>query len=133
MNVQEFVAVARSYEGTPFLHQGRLPQVGLDCGGVVVCALKAIGHPVIDAIGYGRLPAKGMLEKVVEENCDKVAISEVQDGDILVFKFIREPQHVAIYFDGKLIHGWQEVGKVVVHDFNGVWRRRLTGCYRVRD
>ena len=132
MNTAAFIATAKTYEGTPFLHQGRLPGVGLDCGGVVVCALRAVGYRVIDVVGYGRLPGKGMLEKIVEENCDKIEPGDLQDGDILIFRFAREPQHVAIHAGGQLIHAWQDIGRVVVHDFDAVWRRRLTGCYRVR-
>ncbi len=44
MKREDFVRVARSYIGTPFHHQGRLPGVGLDCAGVIVCALAECGY-----------------------------------------------------------------------------------------
>ena len=134
MNIPAFIAAAESYAGTPFLHQGRLPGVGLDCAGVVVCALQQVGHPVTDAPpGYGRLPNQGMLERTVAETCDKVAASALQDGDVLMFRFTKEPQHLAVYAAGRLIHAWQDIGRVVVHDFDKVWRRRMVAAYRVRD
>ena len=132
MNTAALIAAAKSYAGTPFIHQGRLPGVGLDCGGVVVCALRAAGADVADPQGYGRTPAQGMLEKVIAAQCDRVGPADLQDGDICLFRFHREPQHVGLYAAGRLIHAWQDIGRVVCHDFDAVWRRRLVAVYRFR-
>ena len=36
------VRVARTYIDTPFQHMGRLPGVGLDCAGVLVCVAREL-------------------------------------------------------------------------------------------
>jgi len=128
----EFVAMARSYVGTPFHHQGRLPEVGLDCAGVVVCAARACGYDVQDVQGYGRIPANGLLEQAVLSHCDQVPIADARNGDIMLFAFRNEPQHLAIYADGMIIHAYMQVNKVVENSLDDVWRSRLRGCYRLR-
>lgn len=134
MDTAAFVAAAEAMIGTPFKHQGRLPGVGLDCAGLVVCALRAVGYPVIDAPpGYGRLPSHGMLERVVESNCDRIALADLADGDLCTFRFRNEPQHLAIHVGGgQLIHCWQDAGRVLCHDFDALWRDRLVACYRLK-
>ena len=132
MKRDDFVRAAKGYVGTPFHHQGRLPGVGLDCAGVIVCATKACGYDVMDVLGYGRIPSQGMLEQAVLDHCDKITLPEVQTGDILLFRFLREPQHLAMFDDGMLIHAYSTVGRVVENCFDDYWRSRLVGCYRLR-
>jgi cell wall-associated NlpC family hydrolase len=128
----KFIAAAKSYIGTPFHHQGRLPGVGLDCAGVVVCAAAACGIDIRDVRGYGRVPAGGMLEQAVLDHCDRVPLNEIRSSDIMLFCFLREPQHLAVFDNGMLIHAYSSVGKVVENSFDDVWRARLRGCYRLK-
>jgi cell wall-associated NlpC family hydrolase len=135
MNRTEFIATARSYLGTPFHHQGRLPNVGLDCAGVVVCALQANNYTVEDKRGYGRIPSQGIFSIAVESQCDLIAQEEVQVGDLMMFAFRDEPQHIAIVSGlnpTMLIHGYQTVNRVVENDLDATWVERLRGCYRLR-
>ncbi|MBK8745664.1 MAG: peptidase P60, partial [Propionivibrio sp.] len=37
------LAAARACIGTPFVHQGRIPGLALDCAGLVVAVAQAIG------------------------------------------------------------------------------------------
>jgi len=130
----DYVDIARAYLGTPFRHQARLPGVGLDCAGVVVCALREAGLQVEDVRAYGRIPAQGLFVKMVERHCERIPVGELRHGDLLMFAFRGEPQHLAIYTAaGTLIHAYQDVKKVVEHDFDGVWRERLRGCYRLKE
>jgi NlpC/P60 family putative phage cell wall peptidase len=129
------VDIARGYLGTPFHHQGRLPNVGLDCAGVVVCALKACGIAVTDVHGYGRIPANGLFMAAVNKHCDRVDLAAVQPGDLLMFRFRDAPQHIAIVSSvnpTRIIHAYQEVGKVVENSLDAAWTARLVGCYRLK-
>jgi len=128
----DFVSAARSYIGTPFHHQGRLPGVGLDCAGVVVCAAVACGVEVQDVLGYGRIPSQGLLEASVLAHCEKIEFGAVRSGDIMLFKFLREPQHLAVFDNGMLIHAYQDVGRVVESGLDATWRSRLVGCYMLK-
>jgi cell wall-associated NlpC family hydrolase len=132
MTRAEFIAAARSYIGTPFHHQGRLPGVGLDCAGVIVCAAAACGYSVQDVQGYGRIPSGGLLEQAVLDHCDIIPFESLQTGDIVLFAFRSEPQHLAVYDNGMLIHAYQDVGKVVENGLDATWRGRLRGCYALR-
>lgn len=127
-----FVTVARSYIGTPFHHQGRLPGVGLDCAGVVVCALRESGRDVDDVKGYGRVPSQGLFQAMVEKHCERISFDDVQTGDLLMFAFRGDMQHIAIYDNGMLIHAYSDVLKVVENSLDAVWMQRLRGCYRLR-
>lgn len=136
MNRTEFVATARSYLNTPFHHQGRVPGVGLDCAGVVVCALNANNYGVQDRSGYGRIPTGGEFMAAVWLHCDHINLVEVRVGDLMMFAFRTEPQHIAIvsHVDPiRLIHSWNDVGKVVENDMDDIWRTRLRGCYRLKE
>lgn len=135
MNTATFVQAARSFIGTPFHHQGRLPQVGLDCAGVVVCALRKIGAPVSDVAGYGRVPSQGIFEDAVMAQCEPVPLAELRIGDLMMFAFRTEPQHIAIVSSVDptlIIHAYESVGRVVENSFDTTWQKRLRGCYRIR-
>ena len=129
------VDIARNYLGTPFHHQGRVPGVGLDCAGVVVCAFAESGFPVQDIAGYGRIPAGGVFIRAVMEHCDTINLADVQQGDLMMFAFRDEPQHIAIVSSVApimLIHAYQDVGCVVENELDVTWQGRLRGCYRLK-
>jgi cell wall-associated NlpC family hydrolase len=133
--MSKLVEVARGMIGTPFKHQGRLPGVGVDCAGLVICALADVGIRIRDVKGYGRLPAHGVFMGLVEESCNRIDQADIQIGDLMVFAFRSEPQHIAIVScvdPVRIIHAYSEIGRVVEHGLNDVWRSRLRGCYRVK-
>jgi len=135
MNRADLVLTAYTFLGTPFHHQGRLPGVGLDCAGVVVCALKRLGYPVADQAGYGRIPSQGIFTSAIANHCDSIQQDQVQPGDLMMFAFRAEPQHVAIISATNpimLIHAYQDVGRVVENGLDAIWQSRLRGCYRLR-
>jgi len=132
---KRIIEVARSYCGTPFHHQGRLPGTGLDCAGVVVCALNECGYQVNDRANYGRIPAEGEFMRAIWEHCNSVQLVAIAPGDLMMFAFRTEPQHVALISQIDpimLIHSWQDVGKVVENGFDNAWQTRLRGCYRLK-
>lgn len=131
----EFIAVARSYIGTPFHHQGRLPGVGLDCAGVTVCALQQCAYSVNDVQGYGRIPSQGLFKQAILAHCSQIAASDILPGDLLLFAFRSDEQHLAIISQldpVMLVHAYSDVGKVVENEMDAVWQGRLRGCYRLR-
>lgn len=131
----DVVNAARSYLGTPFRHQGRLPGVGLDCAGTIVCALNHCGIAVRDVIGYGRIPSQGLFTKMVEEHCNRIKLEDVQVGDFMMFSFRDEPQHIAIVSNMEpmmIIHSYSGVGRVVENSVDYAWLKRLSGCYRLK-
>lgn len=129
------VDIARTYVGTPFHHQGRLPGVGLDCAGTIVCALTACGIEIQDVKGYSRVPSGTLLTEAVEQHCDKVALHEMLPGDVLLFRIRTDPQHLALVSaiaPVTIIHGYSEAGFVVETGLDNFWLPRLEACYRIR-
>jgi len=135
MRRDQFVMTARSFIGTPFRHQGRLPGTALDCGGLVMCAAAACGFLLEDMHGYSATPSGGKFIAAVEAQCERIALEAVLPGDLMVFAFQREPQHVAIVTQTaplQIVHAWQEAGLVAENGLDEYWSRRLRGCYRLR-
>lgn len=127
------IEAARSYVGTPFRHQGRIPGKGLDCVGLLVCAAKQAGVDVIDEAGYSMTPSADLLRKAVERN-NVTLVSEPQPGDVLVMRFGQEPQHLALYTErDTIIHAYLDVGKVCEHRYADVWKARTVAVYRINN
>ncbi len=127
------VEAARTCLGTPFHHQGRTPGVGLDCIGLVVVALRAVGFRVQDRQDYAPRPDGQSLEKALREHGFTPLPSgePPQPGDVLLFRYDGQPQHVALATSPTaLIHAFAPAGRVVETSLGASWRRRLVGRWR---
>lgn len=139
MNKRErFLQAARSYLGTPFHHQGRVPGVGLDCAGVVVCAAREAGMTIADQSGYAHQPFGGLFEQAVLAHADPVSRAQLLPGDLLMFAFGGDPQHIAVVQslagqDIYILHAHSAARKVVEQRLDGAWESNLRGCFRLRQ
>lgn len=128
-------AAARGYLETPFRHQGRLPGVGLDCAGVVVCAARAAGLTIEDAAGYAPSPDPARFAATLAVNADRIGVADARPGDVVTFAFLRHPQHLAIVSAVaplRIVHAWIAAGRVVETGVDAYWRRRLRDAWRLR-
>lgn len=128
----QIVAAARAYIGTPFVHQGRLCGVGIDCAGLVLGVAADLGMRAVEVSGYGRSPDEDRFRSIVREHLDMIAWPEVLPGDVLTFQFVAE-QHLAIVATVSpcaIVHAFEKVGRCVEQPLDAVWLRRLRGCYR---
>lgn len=128
------VACARSFLGTKFKHQGRVPNVGLDCVGLLIAVAKVMDFKWTDRRGYARCPDGVTLMHALDEVMDRA--SEPAVGRVVMFEHYKGlPYHVGIITDYEyggfgLIHTWAEVGKVVEEYFEpdesvvGYWKWR---------
>ena len=133
MTADDIIAAARACLGTPFRHQGRVAGEALDCAGLAVQVARACGCAVVDAEAYGPYPARGQLETALaaQPGLQRLPAGAVpQPGDLLLMRFAREPQHLAILAGETIIHAWTEAGKVCEHDFTAAWQRRVCAVYR---
>src|SRR5690606_33015108 len=92
------VAACRSLVGhVRFRHQGRNPEIGLDCAGMLVWALRKISRPVEDLRAYGREPHKDGLRQCLIRNLGRpLPKSGMQAGDIALMRFDCDPRHVGL-------------------------------------
>lgn len=126
--MSRLVLAARAYLGCPFHHQGRTIH-GLDCAGLLVLAYRDLGIELQDLPAYGREPWNDGLRECVERNFSKVKGGGVP-GDILLMRYRREPQHLAIATEKGMIHAYATAGKVVETNIGPTWINRIVGIYR---
>ncbi len=125
------IEAARACLGTPFHHQGRQAGLGLDCIGLLAVSLKAAGYDIRDRADYARRPDGKSLIAALDEHGAK-PVQDIQAGDILVFRYDGQPQHVALATSAEtMIHSFAPARKVVETSIGAYWKRRLTGIYRL--
>lgn len=130
----KIVAAARAMVNTPFVHQGRVPHVGLDCGGLAILSAKQAGVELEDLTNYPEIP-DGSFIALVEKQGEQIKLAQVEPGDFIMFRFERDPQHIAIVTEIDpihIIHTWSEIEKVVENVLDDYWKRRIVSCYRIK-
>ncbi len=140
-----FVTAARSTVGTRFLHQGRVPRVGLDCAGLVLYAAAEVGLDPQDFPGrnYSRWPVmsdpdrasrRGVwLRDFVANQTREIDPAARQEGTILLFWVFRPglPQHLAIVTGPEtILHAWYDAGAVVETPLTG-WHDKIVGAFEL--
>ena len=80
----EIVHEARNWLGAPWKHAGRGPG-GLDCAGLPIIVAQQLGIADYDFTHYDRRPDGSFLRRFMDGGCTRQILSEVQEGDILIF------------------------------------------------
>lgn len=131
-----FIETARSLVNVRWRHQGRDAR-GVDCAGLIVYALRTMGRPVEDALGYGRLPYRGRLELLMRANLgDPLPKVSLRPGDVPLMRARgTAPCHCGILVEYRLggfgmIHAHAPDRMVVEHRLDQDWIDRITEVYR---
>ena len=97
----DIVRVARTYIETPFAHMARLPGVGLDCAGVIVCVSRELGlvEPDFDEPPYMPTPDGRKMVELCNRYMTPVAEAAMQPGDAILLITDVDPQHLGILGD----------------------------------
>ena len=126
---------ALELDGTPFRHQGRVPGVGLDCIGVLVCAVGDSAR-VVDVTDYPADPPGDRLLQLLEQHAvelPQAGIDAVPAGAICTFWEGREDaehvRHVAIRTRSGIVHAIRERPTRAV-SIGAYWRRHFWRAYR---
>lgn len=166
LDYESIALEALTWEGTRFKHQGRVKksdhhQGGVDCIGLIVGVVDTLGlcdeHGMLlashDRANYSREPNQTQLQEALERFC--YPVDSYQVGDILLFTFVKWPQHAGIVtsvdketalsqrsgasFERQrkeasniqFIHANASVGKVIISRLDHRWQRYMVGVYRV--
>lgn len=134
----DIVTEARQWIGTPWHHQGRVKQVGVDCLGLIVGCARALEIPLQDVTNYGRLPDPIVARKELRRQLIQLQLCDVQPGDILYLRWLNSPQHFAIFTGDGLIHAYSkirhtgEMGRVIEHRMSDRWWSMVMDIYRLK-
>ena len=138
---------ARTWIGTRFQHQGRVKRTelhdgGCDCIGFVLgvadrLQLKDKNGNLItrhDRSDYGRIPNGESFKQALHKHLDEVPLAEVKAGDLVLFRFDANPQHIGIATDyiygGRgILHCYAEARKVVETRLDEQWLLMADSSY----
>lgn len=126
---------AESFLGTPFHDNGRIPGVGLDCTGVIVCAARIAGMDCPDYDGPTSGDRIEAVRNALSTHFMPVVIAtekEVSRGDVLLFRARSMWNHMGIALgDDRFVHAWDvPSASVVALGEIGDWYRHLHGVWR---
>ena len=131
MQIDQIIIAARDCIGTPFVPQGRLPGVGLDCAGLILHALQAGGITIDDVASYTIPPDPTLLIDALAQG-GFMQQDQIMPGAVLLFRFQGRAQHLALAIsDNTMIHAFAPARHVVETDIGSAWRQRLLGSYYV--
>ena len=97
----------------------------MDCAGVIECAARISGLDIVEYNrGYGRFPHKGhLVTALLTQPWAKQASQKWAAGNILLMRWGKEPQHLAIVTDrGTIVHAYQPSGCVVEVPLSQDWK-----------
>ena len=147
---KKIVREARSWIGTNYHHQGRLKQTkshkgGVDCIGLIMevaNSLKIKGadnKPIkdFDHINYSAIPDGKTLQDFMDKHLISIEIDNIKDGDVLLLKLFKDPQHVGIKAsnaqgNSTMIHCYSGSKQVVEHNISEAWQKMLVAVYRFK-
>ncbi len=125
--------------GVPFKDGGRNPNDGLDCWGLVSFVYALRGNPIEDYLISATESAMidGMIAMESKSKWVRVALSELKDFDVLVFRLdSAHPSfvtHAGVYVGGgKFLHAIEKIGVNQSRVDDMYWRSRCAGAYRRR-
>ncbi|MBL4801350.1 MAG: C40 family peptidase [Emcibacter sp.] len=121
---------ARACVGHPFRHQGRDPETGLDCVGLIVYVAKTLGLSGFDLTDYKKIPGREAISRYANAaGFEPRPKADMAPGDVVILKFGRYIEHSAIVSDRGIIHACEKYGRVVEHSLNEEWRTRISAAY----
>jgi cell wall-associated NlpC family hydrolase len=140
----QVVAEARSWIGTPFVHQAARKGVGTDCAGLVRGVFLALGLLPPDyerllppgLMAYARRPDGTTMQATCDQQLQRTA--SPAPGCVALIRFANRPHHLAFYgghWAGglSLIHalGPRNPARVVEHRLDGAWSGRIICAYSI--
>lgn len=128
----EVIAEARTWLATPFVHQGRVRGLGVDCLGVVAMVGRALGLTAYDRTDYGRIPNPRRMRAELRAHLDEIQIAAAGPGDIVHMAWTRQPMHLGILTELGILHAYSAIPAVVEHPLDDAWRGRIRFAYRYR-
>ncbi len=122
--------------GTPYIQNGRDPQVGLDCWGVCLEAMRRFGHklPDFDQAIYSALEVRDKFYQAVSRS-EWVKLAEPEPGCVVAMA--SDPDlpgaitHVGVCIGrGRAIHTLTKHNCSIIRLDDNFWARKIKGYYQ---
>lgn len=125
----DYAARARAFIGVRFRPQGRIPELGLDCVGLVMCTF---GLPPDLARRDYRLRGRHLGELIAGLGGPfrRLPRRSARTGDVLVMQVASDQWHLAVVTGHGFIHADAKIGKVVESAGASPWP--VTAVFRRR-
>lgn len=133
----DIVREARTYVGTPWVHQGRSRQ-GLDCLGLTSVVARTTRGYTFDVLNYAAQASDETMLQLCRQHMQPVPAVARQPGDVVVIRYGNQ-RHMAIVGDHpvagelSLIHASSILGRVVEHRLDSRWARICIATFRLFD
>lgn len=134
------VAIARTWIGTPFRHQGRVKGVGVDCIGLAVGIARELGREVRDELDYGRTPEAARMMRAMSGHLAPVQVPAgarpgdvLEPGDVVLFNWRGSPTHIGVFTGGAFVHAYEVEKRVVEMTATRALRRRVVAAWRLPE
>ncbi|WP_226576810.1 NlpC/P60 family protein [Acuticoccus sediminis] len=135
MRRSEIVEAARSWVGTPYLHQASLRAVGCDCLGLVRGVWRELlGSEPEMAPPYSPEWAEAVGRETLLEAAERhfVRCEDIRAGTVLLFRWTAgtPAKHVGIAVaPERFVHAYDGAGRAVEGALAPMWRRRLAATF----
>lgn len=128
------VATAREYLGTPYLHQGRVKGLGVDCLGLLICVGRELEFlpASFDKQDYTTQPDPVEFLAGLEREMWAIEIHEARPGDVLLLASHGVATHVAFKTDRGILHAYAPAGRVVEHGLRAQFATAVRRAFRAR-
>lgn len=131
MSAADVIAIARSWLGVPFVHQGR-SRLGVDCAGLIIEVMReadCLPAGFTSPRAYGRAPVQEM-----KTTADAFLVRHrgaALPGAIILIRWPQHPHasHVALCTGETIVHAYQRAGAVVENAYRGRWVRDTAAVY----
>lgn len=120
----DVVAAARLMIGTPWRHQGRVPNVALDCIGLVLVVGYKLDLTAFNTVAYQRDAAPEMFMSMFRTHGKEIPLAAIHPGAVVALRDNKYPCHCGII--GSNVHGL-----TLIHAF--ARRRRVVEEQLTRD
>lgn len=139
----DIVKAARGWLGTPYRHQARCKGVAVDCIGLVGGVALELGisgaqewAADVSLHNYTRQPDPATLLGGCERFLDRVPVSQMLPGDVLVFSLQETPRHFALLTyrnPNRVIHAYALLSaRRVVEQSLPIAKARLLAAFAFR-
>lgn len=133
----DIIQEARTYIGTPWVHQGR-SRDGVDCLGLASLVARATRGYTFDVLNYAAQATDETMLQLCRQHMALVPAVAREPGDVVVIRYGNQ-RHMAIVGDHPiageltLIHASSVHGRVVEHRLDSRWARICIGTFRLFD